>query len=387
MVTTPARSALLLHGTFVLIGIVTTLLGPVLPVLVSWWTLDDRQAGVLFAAQFVGSMLGSVLSSAGMTRVGFRWTLVAGLLTTAVGVAMLGYGVYAIGLAAIFTYGVGLGLTMPTTNLYIARAYPDSRAAALNVLNLAWAVGAVGAPAVVAMFHEANAVSIFLFGLAAALVLMALPLARISEPGRHAAEATPADAVPSRPSTSERAGPLLFGGFLFLCVGTESSVAGWVALYANRLDVIAATLSVATPSLFWAALLAGRAAAPAVLRLVAEARLIVVCLLLATSGVAALMASRSAATLALSVIACGLGLSTVFPLTVAQFTRDMERRAARTAGPVFVLAGFGGAVLPPLVGVVSAATGSLTAGLVIPLVGCLAMLAVAGTRAAAAPHA
>ena len=58
----PARATL--YAAFVLTGIVTTLLGPVLPVLVSWWGLDDGDAGVLFVAQFAGSMLGSAISGA-----------------------------------------------------------------------------------------------------------------------------------------------------------------------------------------------------------------------------------------------------------------------------------------------------------------------------------
>jgi fucose permease len=286
----------------------------------------------------------------------------------AVGVGALGVGVHAIGIVAIFSYGVGLGLTIPTTNLYVAQANEATRASALSVLNLAWGLGAVGAPAVVALFQRTNSVRIFLFGLAAALMLMAAPIARLSEPDR--------STHPSPASRRRTSGALLFGALLFLYVGTETSVAGWVALYAQRLDVIPAALSVAMPSLFWAALLAGRAAVPIVLQWVSEARLLVASLLVATAGVAALTGSRSAGVLAMSVVIGGLGLSTVFPLTLAQFTRDMERAAASTAGPVFVLAGFGGAVLPPLVGQVSAASGSLTAGLVVPLLGCVAMLAV-----------
>jgi fucose permease len=81
----------------------------------------------------------------------------------------------------------------------------------------------------------------------------------------------------------------------------------------------------------------------------------------------------------------GLGLSTVFPITVALFTRDFEKDSARLAGPVFALAGLGGATLPSLVGVLSAQAGSLKAGLVVPLVGCLIMLALQGWRTRLSP--
>ncbi len=373
----------LLYATFVLTGIVTTLLGPALPVLVSWWTLDDGRAGLLFAAQFVGSMLGSVLSSVGMTRVGFRSTLVAGVALVGVGVGALGSGDHALGMLAIFAYGVGLGLTIPTTNLFVARAYPASRASALSLMNLAWGVGAVGAPAVVALFQRTNSLRLFLFVLAAALILMAGPLLGLPEPDRDGAppevagETTPPDTSTRRTGTA-----WVFGALLFLYVGTETSVAGWVALYARRLDLISDTLSVATASLFWAALLAGRAAAPSVLHRVPEARLLGASLLLATAGVAALATSRSALVLAVSIVLAGLGLSAVFPLTLAWFTRDLDRHAAaRSAGSIFVLAGLGGAVLPPLVGFISTTSGSLSAGLLVPLIGCFGMVALRAWRA------
>jgi fucose permease len=87
----PHRPVAVLYATFVLTVVVTTLLGPTLPVLVSWWGLDDGRAGLLFTAQFVGSMLGSALSSVGMTRVGFRATIVAGVALMAAGVGALGW--------------------------------------------------------------------------------------------------------------------------------------------------------------------------------------------------------------------------------------------------------------------------------------------------------
>ncbi len=373
------RPLVVLYATFVLTGIVNTLLGPVLPVLVSWWALDDGRAGLLFASQFVGSMAGSVLSSVGMTRVGFRRTLVSGVSLMAVGVGALGIGDHAAGMVAIFAFGVGLGLTIPATNLYVTQAYPESRASALSLMNFAWGVGAVGAPPVVALFQRTNHVRLFLFGVAAALILMAGALCRIAEPERASEEAGSAPS-PGAPS-SHAAAAWVFGALLFLYVGTETSVGGWVALFAGRLDLISATLSVATPSLFWAALLAGRAAVPIVLRRIPEARVLGASLLLATAGVALLAASRSGTVLAVSIVMAGLGLSTVFPLTFAQFTRDLGPDAVRRAGSVFVLAGLGGAVLPPLVGFVSTKSGSLSAGLLVPLAGCISILVLRAWRA------
>lgn len=373
------RPSVLPYAAFVLTGIVTTLLGPLLPVLVAWWSLDDARAGVLFSAQFAGAMLGSVLSGAGMTRAGFRQTMGAGATLMAVGVGVLGSADRAAGTAAIGVYGIGLGLIIPATNVFVARANPAAAASALSLLNLVWGLGAVAAPAIVALVQRVHGVRMFLLGLAGALAVMAGLIVRMREPrggGDEAANSAATSAGASRHLV--RAVP--FGVLLFLYVGTETSVAGWAALYARRLDVVRASLALATPSLFWAALLAGRASVPIVVRRVPEAALLRASLMVAAAGIAALAVSRSAAALAAAVSLGGLGLAACFPLIVAHFTRELGRDAPRAAGAVFALASLGGASLPPMVGVVSEASGHLAAGLTVPLFGTLAMLALRGWR-------
>jgi MFS transporter, FHS family, glucose/mannose:H+ symporter len=60
----------LLHCGFLLVGIVHTLLGPILPMLAARWRLDDAEAGSLFIAQFTGAMFGVALSGAMIERLG-----------------------------------------------------------------------------------------------------------------------------------------------------------------------------------------------------------------------------------------------------------------------------------------------------------------------------
>lgn len=373
---------LLLYTAFVLTGVVTTLLGPMLPILAARWALDDWQAGLLFTTQFLGSMVGVALSSVGMRRLGFRTTLVIGVTLMGAGVAALGADAFSSGVAAVFCYGTGLGLTIPTTNLAVADANPTQRASALNVLNLAWGLGAVSAPPVVALFQRAGQARGFLLLLAALLALTALALLRMRLGGADAAQYE--GAVPDRSEIQAvsrwHRGVLVFGGLLFVYVGTETALAGWVAVYARRLELVSATASISAPSFFWAPLLVGRALAPAVLRRVPETRLVGAGLVLATAGVALLLVAGSAGTLVLAVALGGLGLATVFPITVSLFARDCGREASRLAGLVFALASLGGAALPSLVGIISTRAGSLKAGLLVPLVGCLVMLALLGWR-------
>jgi fucose permease len=74
-------------------------------------------------------------------------------------------------------------------------------------------------------------------------------------------------------------------------------------------------------------------------------------------------------------VLAGLGLASIFPISVSQLPRWFGESAAGSSSPVFASGNIGGAVLPWLVGVISTHTGSLRSGFVVPLLGVGAMLA------------
>ena len=128
---------------FVPTGILTTLLGPMLALLIGRWALNDTQAGNLFLVQFLAALLGVQLSGVLLLRLGFRPAFLLGLLLMACGTATLYVGSAALGMASIAVYGLGLGLIVPTDNLLIAEISVDSRTSAVSLLNFFWGVGAV----------------------------------------------------------------------------------------------------------------------------------------------------------------------------------------------------------------------------------------------------
>jgi FHS family glucose/mannose:H+ symporter-like MFS transporter len=360
------------HLAFVLTGTVTTLLGPLLPVLAARWSLDDARTGYFFTAQFAGSMAGVGISGALVSRYGFQVALSIGLAVMALGVGGLGAPAWSGALLSVGCYGVGLGIAIPSTNLLVAEAAPDRRSAALNILNLAWGIGAVLAPPTFASLTARHGANAFIFGLAAALAAAMVGIVLLASPTQRAErrEVQPTRSAPPRWWRS----PVffVFGALFFVYVGTENALAGWVAVYGQRLEPSAAAAS--TPAFFWAALLVGRALAPTGLRWLGEALVVQSGLLLAALGVGLLLSATTLTGVMLSTSLCGLGLAAVFPTTIAQLSRQFAGASVRAAAAAFALAGLGGATVPWLVGVCSTNAGSLRAGLMIPLIGCLAMI-------------
>lgn len=366
-------TTLLVNAAFVLTGVMTTLLGPMLPVLSARWALNDTQAGYLFTAQFVGSMLGVGLSGLLVQHYGYRGGIVTGLGVMAVGAFVLTQSSWLLGLASVAGYGIGLGLTIPASNLLIAEIHSERRAAALNWLNLSWGLGAAVCPFAVAALVPSHRTGLLLFGVAAVLLLLGFafffPSLKVPQAPQSEKESATGASV-----WRSRFVPLL-GCLFFLYVGTENGIGGWIASYAQRLQSAPGAVWAVAPSLFWASLLAGRALAASLLKRMRERELARIGLVVAACGVGILITAHTMETLLVGIGVSGLGLAPVFPIDISLVSFHFGGLAPRVTGLMFALAGLGGATLPGLVGRISTHFGSLKAGLYVPLLGSLAMLA------------
>lgn len=346
------------YFAFVICGFVTVLLGPLLPVLAARWRLTDVQGGWLFAAQFLSSTIGAALSSHFP-----RKSVVSGLASICAGVTMLLVGHYAAALAAFGLIGLGTGLTVSSTNLIFGTEYPEQRGALLTRVNLCWGIGAVLAPEVAALALRAHALRMFVLMLALTAALafaLFAPLLRAAKMQTGArANGVDRDLRPGLMIF------VLFSVMLFLYVGAETTVAGWVATYAHRLSGLSVERAGLLVSVFWIALLVGRWLVVTLLRWVAEMAVLVGGIALAMGGVAMLLFPHGAWVLLPSVVAAGLGCAPVFPLLVSRMLSRTGR--TRHAGWVFAICGSGGGVVPWITGLISQHGGGLRAGFAAPL--------------------
>jgi fucose permease len=365
------------HIAFLPTGVITVLLGPLLPTLIARWTLTDTQAGDLFTAQFAASTVGTLLSGILVTRIGYRFTIAFGVASMGLGVGVLPWTTWPVGLAAVACWGFGMGLAVPACNMMIARVHAERSAAALSLLNFSWSIGAVACPIMLAPFEHRGSVNVFLWLVAIASVLLAIFLSAVPLPPARLTTEASADSSSSEGllraliSSSGVAMAALF----FLYVGVEIAVSGWVAAYAKRIEAPGGTWWVTAPSFFYFAVLVGRGMAARILHYISELKLTRIGLCASVVGIVALLASHSIAGVLASASVVGLGLASVYPVTIAVMARTVGRSSAAVSSVMFALAGSGGAFIPWLVGFASTEEASLKWGLAVPLFGSAAMLA------------
>lgn len=378
---TKRATNVIVHSGFIVAGVVTVILGPMLPILIARWSMTDERAGLFFTLQFCGNLLGILSLGSLISWRGYGQTLAAGFTFMALGIAALNLGSEILSLMGTAGFGYGLGLVLSATNLWVAETAAARRAPALTILNLTWGIGAIICPVLVMLAQRGHWLGPLLFSVAGLSLIHALLLVFIDIEPRSQRDTVVRSLHDAPPYGMKIA---LFGALFFLYCGTESAIGGWAAPLAKRIESNTGNLWELAPMFFWAGLLIGRALGPFVLRRAAERTVLFLGLTLAiaSNGILLWLANMSGA--AICLIGAGLGFACIFPLLVSSLTEHYGKRARSVGSIVFALASLGGATIPWLVGFTSSHVGSLRAGLVVPLTAgvlVLSLLPLLGTSA------
>jgi MFS transporter, FHS family, glucose/mannose:H+ symporter len=359
----------LLSAGFILIGIPTVILGPILPLFISRWSLNDAQAGFFFTVQFAAS-LGGVWITTGLTSWrGYRPGLVIGYILTGLGLALLNAPTHTLALAATALFGLGYGIVVPPTNLAAAEA---GGADMVSLLNFAWGIGAVACSPLVRLAMKQQFLTSFLLVVAFGGFALAASFLFAAFPPDHRAQT--AEGGASRAATPALGITIALAALFFTYVGTETSMGGWAAEDTKRLAGHVTNLTTMAPMFFYAGLMTGRGLAPLVLSRVGETRVVLAAIGVAMLGMGVVLAATSPRAAVVGFTIAGLGCASVYPIYISWFSNWYGAAARRLGGVVFSMASFGGSAVPWLVGYLSTKAGSLRVGLLVPLGGCFVML-------------
>ena len=357
--------------SFFVIGVITVLLGQMLPILSRRLELDDARAGTLFVAQFTGSMLGTLIAIRAARRVGFVLPIVAGFALLAIGLPMINIPSFAICWLAIFIYGSGLGVTIPSINLLtIETTPPETQTSSVNLLNFCWGAGAICSQPFVAAVSQRDSLT----GVTVLLVLASLTLAVCFLVARRRVREQTVDDIHTPASATgiwRRPSTWLFALFVFCVVSIEGALGGWLTTYTEflrRRGVETINLTVVYFTFF----VLGRGLASVISRRVSDNALIFVCASLAVVGMTLIVSGEMLAVAGAAI--AGLGSSAIFPTNMVRFTRVFGPSATRQSTPIFISGTLGAASISSLVGLVSTWSGSLRTGIVVMLVAAIAVL-------------
>jgi len=363
----PRNEWLLLHASFVVIGIITTMLGPILPSFIHRWSLTDAQAGFFFTTQYFGSFFGVMLTGVLLPRLGFSKAAAAGFVAFVLGYAFLGLGPWIVSALMVGVNGFGYGLANPAINLRATQLPSKNTAAAVTFLNFSWSIGSVLCPFIIGYVLPHFGVRDFSLSImVACAVLVLLHFSRRVGPIGDA-KARSSHPLPEWLAHMRlpQAVPLLL--LFLLYVGVEVAIGGWVASYEKRMPGMSAVTLMLAPSVYYGFLLLGRGVSPLILRRVSQVVISAGGLALAAVGGFLIALSNTPSLLYIGAAIAGFGLAPQYPIFVTWLAAIFKQDSPWIGSLFFAAAGIGGGAVPWLVGIVSANTGSLRAGLYIPL--------------------
>ncbi|MCJ7726051.1 MAG: MFS transporter [Acidimicrobiia bacterium] len=251
------RLAFVYYATVLFEGLMLASIGPTLDALADQSGSTTEAISILFTANGLGYISGSLLAGRLYGRVRSNTILSGALLAMAAFTAtipILG-SVWLLALA-FGAIGVSIGLIDVGGNTLIVWLFRKDVPPYMNALHLSFGIGALLCPLIVDRFAVATDDALTTFWLFAALMVpVALWLTRQADP----------DAPVGEQGTDGRTVVRRYGFFLglmailfFMHMGAELTFGGWVFSYAEELEIGGQTTARVLNSVFWGGLVVGR---------------------------------------------------------------------------------------------------------------------------------
>ncbi|MBI4875595.1 MAG: MFS transporter [Acidobacteria bacterium] len=352
--------------------------GPFVSLAKSEFQLSNAVASLIPFAGFSMFGLLSVPFGVIQDKRGKKFVLMTGLLVALAGLLNASFGLHSFPrfLLTVMLVGAGAAILQVAGNPFMRDVSAEGKYA--RNLSLAQFVKAIGSlsgplvPVIAARYFGADWKVIFPIYCIALLVTVAAvgPLkVREKEPQHKAAT------IGSCLSLLKNSYVLAMVAAIFLYVGAEVSVSAGIPLFLKeRFEIDIAKLGLLGTSLFFTALTAGRLTGGVILTWIAPRKFFLVTCAASIAGLAGLFIEDRTVAVA-SFVLTGLGFANIFPLVFAIAVESMPEHTNLLSG-LMVMAIVGGAIVPPLMGLVADST-SVLASFLVPLAAILYITVVA----------
>jgi fucose permease len=366
--------------TFLVYGMVSAMLGALLPRLSERYRLTPEQNGSLAMVQALGLSIASISAGPLIDNRGKKAGLAFGLsVVTAALLALPNVSGYGTIKACWFTLGLGGGVTVTAGNALAGDISESARASLLNLLNLFFGVGLMATPFLAANALGGDAVKLcyVVAILTAGTLLMHVVTPMPPPTGERGFTASSLGALVVNPVLC------LLALLLFLYVACEVGFSTWLArhLIAQGLKENQA-LDALTAFAF--GILIGRVVVSRILiRVQAMTVILVSAILMSILTYTTLQITHPVAAL-IVVFSVGLAMAPVFPTTLGIVGDVFPKGTATAMGIVITCGWIGLAVSAPIIGAIagSDATRLKMALLVFPLFSVLMVAVILGLRSA-----
>ena len=330
-----------IYFIFFVFGMMSTVLGAILPSLGDEYGLSQTVRGSLLSAHQLGNLIAVFASGVLPYAIGRKLNTVLLGSFAAIGLITITLtGNPMILLPAFLLTGIGRGTMSNITNVVVGEN-AGNKAAGLNLLHAVFAIGAFLSPFMVIAFMPAGWRTepiVIVAVMAIALILIAA--SKLSS--HRAARVKGESAVPSTFTFWINT----FIMFFYLCCG--ASMMGWLVTYFGSLGYSPA-FSTAMQSLLWIMMLLGRLVCAVIAGKVNKSRLILLLGTMLLFFFALLISPVNTVLKVIAVLGAGLSMSGIYPTTLSTMDKSYNSSTSAT-GICIGTASIGAIIMPVIIG-------------------------------------
>jgi len=328
-------------------GIVMALIGAIKLKLAEKLKLDDAQVGKLISALLFTSLVMVLVSGPFLDAFGHRLTILIGFVITCIGIVLIGRATsYGGAILGCIVLGIGgSGLNTGGNTLIVPAIDPHNPAAANNLGNVFFGLGAFFMPILVGLALKKLPLGRGLTLIAVILLLAVVPVLVAGYPPINTGFE-----ISQFFSLLANRVALVSGLALLFYIGLEVSMGSWITTYLKSIQCSDEKAS-GILSFFWIALMVGRLATSQVVKPGMEANLILVAALVAAATIFVMIQAKSQTLAALTVIVVGLCFAPMFPTIVGlTFAKFPAAQHGSVFGTIFAIGLIGGTTIPAWIG-------------------------------------
>lgn len=351
-----------LYLGYILSGAVITIFGAILPHLIEEEQLNYAVAGGLISILAIGNFCASIIYPLAKRHFSHRAVVVA--ITGLSPIVMLLLTIHppvAFMYLLVFVLGITKGTVTIINNLAMNVA-TNSSTKYLNILHTTFAVGALASPFIMAALLALGfpwRIIMYILCVSGAffpLNYWTMDYRMLEEPQPSAANAGDHHADgPTRALLTNRSF-LIITFIMFMYVGFENTVNGWFVTYLKETGVMTSALATAMVSVTWIMMMAGRMGTAQFLQNGNKLQIILVSALIDFVAIVLLVNTHTATMAAIIIAVLGLGMSAIYPTTVAAAGPIIE---GSTMGLSLLtgISAIGGILVPQIIGILADAVG------------------------------
>lgn len=239
---------------FFTIGLVSNIIGPLLPAIRAEMPMSYGQSGLLLSGMWPGLILAVLVGGYLSDKYGTKLLLLAGGVALSLGlVGSMASGSHWVLLSWMILSGVGFGAFEIGINVWCSVSNDSNKGNALNFLHFFFGLGAIFGPILSTVCLELLNNWRVVFGVSAILPLVVIVMLSPLRIEKH----YPAVPAESKPVVNKR---LLWicGVLIFAYVGIEVSIQGWLAVFWGKIAQSGFIPVSLIGSFFWVSLTIGR---------------------------------------------------------------------------------------------------------------------------------